>query len=477
MGPQFSYLTLVASASATACFIIALAHLSLWLRGLYQREHVLCSLMTLGAGCVILIELALVLAVDIASAEFLLRQFHLALFVTIMSLIAFVHVYLNAGSRWLIWIIGLLWSITLIADITISGSFSHTRIGALLAYETFWGEPYTLAVGQMTSWKYVTDVASVLICVFLLHAMLAAWRNGRRQRAVLVGGSSFAFIVIAGILVPLQDAGIVKFPLITSAAFLAIVIALAVQLIDEAFRANASRLEVEQLRRAMILGEMVGGLAHEINQPLAAILSNAQAASRFMKADNVDLDEIREIIDDIIADEKRASGFIRSLRQMLERKEHEIVSADVNAIVKSAARIMAGELHTHDVTLYMELQPALDSARVDPLQIQQVLINLLLNAVRATAALPRQRREVTIQTSRYEQGVEVVVLDRGPGIRGEQKTMLFEAFVSRSKGGLGMGLAICKRIVERFGGNIWVEDRAGGGTIFRFTLPLAEPGN
>lgn len=434
----------------------------------------LCSLMTFGAGFVTLFEFALVMADDIPTAEIWLRQLHLALFFTILSLVAFIRVYLNAGSRWLIMTIGVLWSCTLIADFVSTESFIQTQISDLYRLETVWGESYSIAVGLVTPWKYLTDVASVLVFVFLAQATRTAWRYGLRRRAVVVGGSSIAFILIAGILVPLQDAGIITAPLITSAAFLAIVIALASQLIDDAFKANESMLEVEQLRRAMTLGEMVGGLAHEINQPLSAILSNAQAAARFLKADDVDLDEIREIVDDIVADEKRASGFIRGLRQMLERHEVETFSADVNAVAKTVGKIMSGELHTREVNLQLDLQPSLHPARVDALQLQQVLINLLLNAVRAAATMPRQRRSVSIRTSSIERGVEVSVLDRGRGIDEAKKATLFQPFVSMSKDGLGIGLVVCRRIVERYGGKIWVEDRKGGGAAFRFTLLFAE---
>ena len=434
----------------------------------------LCSLMTFGAGFVTLFEFALVMADDIPTAEIWLRQLHLALFFTILSLVAFIRVYLNAGSRWLIMTIGVLWSCTLIADFVSTESFIQTQISDLYRLETVWGESYSIAVGLVTPWKYLTDVASVLVFVFLAQATRTAWRYGLRRRAVVVGGSSIAFILIAGILVPLQDAGIITAPLITSAAFLAIVIALASQLIDDAFKANESMLEVEQLRRAMTLGEMVGGLAHEINQPLSAILSNAQAAARFLKADDVDLDEIREIVDDIVADEKRASGFIRGLRQMLERHEVETFSADVNAVAKTVGKIMSGELHTREVNLQLDLQPSLHPARVDALQLQQVLINLLLNAVRAAATMPRQRRSVSIRTSSIERGVEVSVMDRGRGIDEVKKATLFQPFVSMSKDGLGIGLVVCRRIVERYGGKIWVEDRKGGGAAFRFTLLFAE---
>lgn len=473
MSPDFSYLTFYAAACATACVILAFAHLSLWLRGTRSLEHLLSSLMTFGAAAVVFLELASTKAVDISAAEFWIRQLDLAGFFTIMMLIALVRTYLRAGSPWLIVAIGVLWSCALIADIVSTGSLTRTQIADLQYMQTAWGEHYAIPVGVLSPWKYFVDVASVLVFVFLFQAVVTATRNGQRRPALIVGGSGLAFILLVGFLMPLQDAGVVEVPLITSSAMLIIVIALATQLIDDAFNAKQSMLEVERLRRAMTLGEMVGGLAHEINQPLSAILSNAQAAARFLKAEDVDLDEIREIVDDIIADEKRASGVIRGLRQMLERKNVETFSADVNAVAESTAAIMSGELHTRGVDIQLDLQPSLRPSRADPLQLQQVLINLLLNAIRAAATMPRQLRLVAIRTRGVDRGIEVSVLDRGPGIDEAKKATVFQPFVSQSKGGLGIGLVVCVRIVERYGGKIWFEDRQSGGTAFRFILPFS----
>jgi signal transduction histidine kinase len=434
----------------------------------------LCALMTVGAGFVIFFDFATAMADDISAAELWLRRMDLAGFFTVLALLAFVRVYLKAGSRWLMMIIGTLWACALIADIVSSESFLRTRISDFSQLETAWGEPYALAVGVVSPWKHLADVANALVFVFLLQATLIAKRNGLRRRSIVVGGSSIAFVLVVGIVTPLQDAGVVGAPLITSFAFLIIVIALASQLIDDAFNANRSMLEVERLRRAMTLGEMVGGLAHEINQPLAAILSNAQAAARFLKSDDVDLDEIRAIVDDIVADEKRASGFIRSLRQMLERKEVENFSADVNAAVRRTAAIMQGELHTSDVNLQLELSPSLRPARIDELQLQQVLINLILNAVRAAAEMREARRTVSIRTSSTGDGIEVSVLDRGPGITADKKDSLFQPYASKSEGGLGIGLVLCKHIIERYSGEIRAEQRKRGGAAFRFTLPFSD---
>jgi signal transduction histidine kinase len=451
-------------------------YLVLWFRGAYRLEHLLSAIMALAAASIAVGELTLMTTTEIAFYEAALKIFHVPIFVMLMSLIGVAYLRLGGGSRWLIVTIATLWSISLVVNFLSPTGVLYLQITELVRVQTPWGESYSLAAGVTNPWKYLTDAASVLTVVFLIQASLVAWRTGLPRRAVLVGGSSLFFILLAGTLIPMQDAGILNIPLIISFSFLAIVAALGYQLVDEALLASVAAREVEQLGRVITLGETVGGMAHEINQPLAAILSNAQAARRFLADDDVDLVEIREIIDDIISDNKRASGIIRGVRQMLAPAGAETTVVDVNSAVRFAANLLAGELQSQDINVEMDLKQAIRPARGDTLQVQQVLLNLLLNAARAVADMPRGNRNVTIQSAEENGMVSVSVIDRGRGIREDLMPRLFEPFITGSKDGLGIGLTICKRIVERHGGAIRAENRKGGGAVFGFTLPLADAG-
>ncbi len=236
-----------------------------------------------------------------------------------------------------------------------------------------------------------------------------------------------------------------------------------------------TRRELEHLGRANVLGELVSALAHELNQPLTAILSNAQAARRFLGSASPDLNELREILDDIVRDDKRAGEVIAHLRLLLRKGESARERLRIQDTVHDVLDLMRGELDAHAILVREDLDPDLPPVHVGRVETQQVIMNLLVNAVRALAESPPERRQIRI--SAEHQGKDAVVLrieDTGPGIPPEELARVFEPFFTTKAGGLGMGLAICRRIVEAQGGRIWGESSAGGAR-FSFTLPLAGP--
>lgn len=476
MFPEPSYITILAVACATACCMIAIMNVVMWIRSNRAHEHLLSAVMVTAAGCVSVIDLMQIQSTDIAAYVLMGRFMHVALFVMLISLVLFVRVYLGEGPRWLIGVIASMWALVMIPNYLAPAGVVHLQITELLHAEAPWGELYTIASGPINPWKYVADMATLVILVFIANASWAAWKKGQHQRVLVVGGSFAVFMLVAGGMAQLQDAGIVNFPLAIPLTFFVVIAALTYQLVDEAFKASAAALEIQQLRRAIALGEIVGGLAHEINQPLTAILSNAQAARRLLQSDEVDLQEIREIIDDIVEDDKRAGGIIQGLRQMLRRDNSGAMCTNIQEAVNATARLLKGELHTKDVTLELAVQTNIQTAQVDRVQFVEVLLNLILNGVRAVEKLPAERRRVTVGATEQDGSLLICVSDKGPGISGDQLAGLFEPFVSRSEDGLGIGLAVCRRIIERFGGKIWVEQNVGGGASFLFTLHSADAG-
>jgi len=264
-------------------------------------------------------------------------------------------------------------------------------------------------------------------------------------------------------------------PYMISFAFLAIVAALTYQFVSEAERDRVdlqrTRREMERLTRIGMLGEVAAGIAHELNQPLTAILSNAQAARRFLASENPDLDEVRDIVDDIIADDKRAGSVIHGLRAMFNRDETLPDAAHVNDSVRLVSEILTGELRANNVVLKTELAQKLPAVNGDEVQIQQVLMNLILNAMHAMSDTPDHARRIVVQTVPNDDEVLISVADTGPGISADALPRLFDAFYTMQQDGLGMGLAICKRIVERHGGRIWAEANSDAGATFKFGLP------
>jgi signal transduction histidine kinase len=236
--------------------------------------------------------------------------------------------------------------------------------------------------------------------------------------------------------------------------------------------AKEQRQQLTHLTRVSLLGQLSGALAHELNQPLTAILSNAQAALHFLAADRIDPAELREILGDIVAEDQRASEVIRRLRALFKRGETQLQWLDANELVREALDIAHGDLVARDVAAATELSPYLPPVKGDRVQIEQVLLNLLLNACEAMSANTRGQRELTIGTQATADGkVQISVADRGPGIPADEEARLFEPFFTTKPQGLGLGLSISRSIITAHGGHLWGGNNDGPGATFYIVLP------
>ena len=232
------------------------------------------------------------------------------------------------------------------------------------------------------------------------------------------------------------------------------------------------RNELAHFSRVTMLGQLSGSLAHELNQPLAAILSNAQAGLRFLADHNYDRKEVQEILRDIVSDDKRAGDVIHSLRMLLKKGETRHEAVDMNELVMDVARLVRSEMVNARVALKMELGNDLPSALGDRVQLEQVLLNLVMNACDAMANAPLRDRELIVRTARRDNAdIEVCVLDRGLGLRPEELEQVFEPFYTTKVGGLGLGLVVSRKIVNAHGGSLRAESNAHGGATFCFRVP------
>ena len=206
---------------------------------------------------------------------------------------------------------------------------------------------------------------------------------------------------------------------------------------------------------------------------MAGILTNAAAGKRFIDRDDVDLDEVRELLGDIIADGRRASDVVRGIRSMVKKEQAARGSVDLNAVVLDAVRMASPDALLHSCQLETSLDASLPVAEGDPVQLQQVLLNLIINAFDAMRDTPVSRRKVVIATQSNGDGtVHTSVRDYGMGISEEMRKRVFDPFFSTKSEGLGMGLAIVRSIVESHGGTITAENADGDGTRFKFVLPV-----
>jgi PAS domain S-box-containing protein len=234
-----------------------------------------------------------------------------------------------------------------------------------------------------------------------------------------------------------------------------------------------TRRELMRMERVSRMGELTGSLAHELNQPLAAILSNAQAGLRFLQSGRVDLEEFREILHDIIQDDQRAGNVIRSLRAMMKREEADRNPVYLNSLLNDVVQIFHAESVFRNVRVETEFDGSIPPVLADRVQLQQVALNLILNAADAMSLNPPEHRQMILSTGVKNDRIRVTVRDFGPGIDQVNLERIFEPFFSTKKAGFGMGLSVCRTIVEAHEGRIWAENNPDRGATFIFEIPIS----
>jgi signal transduction histidine kinase len=237
--------------------------------------------------------------------------------------------------------------------------------------------------------------------------------------------------------------------------------------------AQRLRQELAHIGRVSAMGELTASLAHELNQPLTAILNNAQVALRFLDANPADVAEVREVLSDIVSDDKRAADVIRRLRLLLKKGDLEHVSLDLNEVVTEVAQLVMSDAAIRNIPISLEAADGLPRVLGDRVQLQQVVLNLVLNGLDAMRDPCAADQSLVIRTVRNGAGsVGVAVQDAGPGIAEKDADHIFDALYTTKADGIGMGLAIARTIVDAHDGRITATNNAGGGATFQFTLPV-----
>ena len=235
------------------------------------------------------------------------------------------------------------------------------------------------------------------------------------------------------------------------------------------------RNEIAHLSRVTTLGELSGSIAHELSLPLSAILSNAQAAQRVLAHGGADLTEVREILNDIVSEDQRASEVIQRLRQWLKKGEVQQHSLRINEVVEDVLKLIHGDLVNQHVTVDVELGRNLPFVTGDPVQLQQVLLNLVVNACDAMTNCDTPTRRVLIRTG-IESGSAMIVsvTDQGRRIPEEKMEQIFEPFFTTKEEGMGLGLSVCRTIITAHRGKLWATNNTDRGATFHFSLPIGK---
>jgi C4-dicarboxylate-specific signal transduction histidine kinase len=237
-------------------------------------------------------------------------------------------------------------------------------------------------------------------------------------------------------------------------------------------QARQRMAELAHVNRFSTAGELTASIAHEINQPLGSILTNAETAEEILKSSSPDIAELKEIINDIVHDDRRATEVIRRMRALLKKTPFEQKQFDLNDVVQETSGFFSALAVGRNFEMVSVITPEALPLLGDRIHLQQVILNLVMNGIDAMSDMPSENRIITIRTSRLENFAELSVSDRGPGIPEDKLRQVFEPFFTSKAEGMGMGLSIARTIIEAHQGQILATNRCHGGASFRIKLPL-----
>jgi C4-dicarboxylate-specific signal transduction histidine kinase len=321
-----------------------------------------------------------------------------------------------------------------------------------------------------------------MLLAYVLDATIECWRRGgsdSRPKALLVGLGIAGPLMIAWIVWQVGVLRLAGIPMVYTPIFTITLLVVAFELSRAAALSRKSQLEIAELRaelaragRISALGQLASGLAHELRQPLGAILNNAEAAEIHLNSRNPDLAELRSIVSDIRNADIRASTIIDGMRTLIVRRDIEMQPLAPAELVQDVISLVHAEATSRRVALSCLLEPDLPPVLGNRVQLSQVLLNLVTNGIEAVQPCPTNARSVAIEGRTQGEQVEIAVRDSGPGIPAESINHVFEPLFSTKSDGMGMGLAICRSIIDAHNGRIWAEHGADGhGAAFRFALP------
>jgi PAS domain S-box-containing protein len=597
-----SWITFIWSVTAGICLALAALHLMVWVRSRDSWVYLLFAIAAAAAAGSSVIELAMMHAQTPEQYGEAMRWLHLPVFLMVVSLVWFIRLYLKAGRLWLAWLICGLRAVTLVLTFSLDPNLNFSKISGLNRFFA-WGETVVTAIGEKNPWANITHFSALLFLLFVLDAAFVAWRQGHRQRAMIVGGTFACAIVVALVESEMLNRGILPVPFTVGIVFLIIVLGISYQLSLDLLRSNQLARELEgslerirlastgtnlgiwewdvdrddfwlnetsrarigvgesdritfnrfleslhpddreptrqfvnqmleggrnfeweyraptsdgsirlistwgqversvggkpllvrgvsmditerkqaeseriQLRselahlgRVMTMSELSAYLAHEINQPLGAILNNASAARTLNSKLKEGSAEFGEILADIIADATRAGEIIRKVRGIMIKGEAKFELLNLNILIERVVELYRNMLNIEKTLVSLDLQPDLSPIRGDRIQLQQVLMNLVSNAIENMKQSFPKKLSI-LSTMQSPDMITVSVSDSGTGVDEANKDKVFQPFFTTKKDGMGMGLRICQSIIEEHSGRIWVENNPAGGATFSFSL-------
>jgi signal transduction histidine kinase len=449
-----------------------------FLRWLRRRELLMALFVLLGLAIAVQagVEIWMFRASTVDEYGRALRWLHVPIFAGFCIYVGIIRLRFGAGRIWLGIVACALRFVSLVINFVHDPNVNYAELTAI-ASVTVLGEAATIGVGTPYPWMITAQLAFIFLLLYLLDAARNAWRRENSRRAMTMG-IAMGIFVIAGMIQGISIFwDLVDAPVLAAPFFIGVAIILGadagIQMtradeLDRELRENKARLD--QLSQAAAMSEVSGSLAHEINQPLGVIMSNAEAASMLLESEQVDRDELRAIVSDIISADQRAADVVRRLRGVLQRGDPERRDCQLADVIGEACNHVEKELASQGVELIRREIGPLPVVSADGILVVQVLMNLIVNARDAVLGNPAGKRRVTLGAFADERNVTITIEDNGVGMTVEPEEA-FKAFVTTKQGGMGLGLPIVKTVIEAHDGTIETESTPGHGTVFRVTIP------
>lgn len=479
-----SLVTIVYSMGAAVALTLAAVYGVTWLLERRLVANLFFSIYAIALALTARCELGMMHSATPAEFGEWVRWYHAPMFLIFLSLLLFIRFYLGTGRMWLVWTIMSMRAIFLVLNFSVSPNGFFSEI-LTLRHTPFLGEEVSV-IGHavVRPWIWLVRASLFLAVVYVTDAAAAAWRRGdpeSRRKAVVVVVAVLGPTLIIIPFTQLSIYGALSIPYIDSPTYLITLALMAFELSRDTIMNFRARLDLADLRttvvqvgRVSVLGQLASALAHELNQPLGAILRNADVAEVDLQTEKPDLEELRSIAADTGKAVRRAKEIVDRLRVMIKRRSVEMHSLVVDNLVQDVFSLTRAEAASKQVVLSHAIEPGLPPVSGDRVHLSQVLLNLIINSMDAVQACPVGDRDVVIEARVVGSQVEVTVRDSGPGIPAADVDRVFEPLFSTKADGLGMGLAICRTIIEAHGGRLWAErNPQGRGAAFRFLLARA----
>ncbi len=477
-----SLITILWSMGAAVCLTLAVIYGAAWVLDRRLVPHFLFSSLALATAIAARCQLGMMHSATPAEYGEWMRWWAAPLFFEVMGATFFVRSYLGTGRPWALWVLLSTQVIILVANFVLHPNVMVSEIDNL-RHVQFLGEQISILGGATRRhWGWFGRTSAFLMYWFIFDAAVAAWRKGDselRHKAVVVLAGLLAPGLFSTLVAMMAVAGVLRVPFLDTPTFMITLMVMAIELSREMVTSGRTRLHLAELRgtlaqagRVSIMGQLSSALAHELNQPIGAILRNTDVAELDLQSGKPDLEELRSIVADTGKAVRRAKEIIDRMRALIKRGQVDLRPLMIDDLVRDVMALVRAEAASKEILLSYAPVPGLPLVSGDRVHISQVLLNLIVNAMDSVHACPVGERRVVIRARAEAAHVEMAICDSGPGVAAADLIRVFEPLFSTKSGGLGMGLAICRTIIDAHGGRLWAEHSPDGrGAIFRFVLP------